>query len=124
MQGAVNKQQDDTIRLVRWLAEHPKIQRRLCEADFESTPEECLEIIEMLENNSFYDMIFILLMKNSHDLIIDEAITKMVTEKMANEWDRIGTEQMCADIKNRIREEIRRKGQEGINVFEKLQESK
>lgn len=106
MEEGKQNQRDDTIRLVRWLAEHPKIQRRLCEGEYESTPEECLEMIELLENNSFYDMIFILLMKNSHDRIIDEALTKMVMEKMANEWERVGTEQMCRDIKERIRHGI------------------
>jgi len=113
MQGTDNNQKDDTIRLVRWLAEHSQIKRRLCEGEFESTPEECLEIIELLENNSFYDMIFILLMKNSHELIIDEAISSVATEKIANEWERIGTEQMCRDIKERIKEEIKRNGERG-----------
>ncbi|AFV03466.1 MULTISPECIES: hypothetical protein [Dehalobacter] len=107
MQEGKHHQMDDTIRLVRWLSEHPKIQSRLCEGEYESTPEECIEMIEMLEKHSFYDMIFILLMKNRHDPVIDEALTKMVTEKIANEWERIGTEQMCRDIKERIRKEIK-----------------
>lgn len=49
---------------------------------------------------------FILLMKNSHDAIIDKALTKMVMERIANEWERVGTEQMCRDIKERIRHGI------------------
>jgi hypothetical protein len=113
MRETKQNQSDDTIRLVRWLAEHPKIQRRLCEGEYESTPEECLETIEMLAKDSFYDMIFVLLMKNSHDLIIDEALTKMATEKIVNEWERVGTEQMCRDIKERIKEEIKRNGERG-----------
>ncbi|KUO62062.1 MAG: hypothetical protein APF84_07785 [Gracilibacter sp. BRH_c7a] len=117
MQEAGINQKDDTVRLVRWLSEHPKIQRRLCESEFESTPEECIEMIEMLEKNSFYDMIFILLIKNSHDLIINEAISKMVTEKITNEWERIGTEQMCRDIKERIRDEIKLNEIRGDKMF-------
>lgn len=107
-------QSDGTIRLVKWLAEHPKIQRRLCEGEYESTPEECLEMIELLEDNSFYEMIFILLMKNIHNPVIDDAVTKMAAEKITNEWERVGTEQMCRDIKARIRQEIQAGIQTGI----------
>lgn len=117
MQDNRNNQKEDTVRLIRWLAEHPSIQRRLCDEGAESTPEECIEIIEQLEKNSFYDMIYILLMKNSHDIVIGEAIEKVIAEKMANEWERIGTEQMCQDIKGRIKEEIKIKELRGNKMF-------
>lgn len=41
-----------------------------------------MEIIELLEKNAFYDMIFILLMRNRDNNIMDGAITKMITDKV------------------------------------------
>ena len=117
MQDNRNNPKEDTIRLIRWLSEHPRIQRRLCDEGTESTPEECLEIIEQLEKNSFYDMIYILLMKNSHDMVIGEVLSKIIVEKMANEWERMGTEQMCRDIKEKIKEEIKLKEKQRNKMF-------
>ena len=117
MQYNRNNQKEDTLRLIRWLSEHPSIQRKLCDEGTESTPEECIETIEQLEKNSFYDMICILLMKNSHDIVIGGAIEKVIAEKMANEWERIGTEQMCRDIKEKIKEEIKIKELPGNKMF-------
>jgi NDP-sugar pyrophosphorylase family protein len=109
MQENISCQSDDTIRLVEWLSEHPKIQRRLYNGGYEVSPEECLEIMELLEKNEFYEMILILLMRNQQDAVLAEATSKLVVEKLVDEWRRIGTEQMCKDIKEKIREEIRLK---------------
>ena len=100
-------QRNETIRLVKWLSENPKIMYSLCDIEAESTPEECLEIIELLEKNEFYDMIFILLMRNRDNNIMDRAITKMVADKVIKEWKRVGTEQICQDIKQYIKDEIK-----------------
>jgi hypothetical protein len=58
MQENIANKTAEAIRLVKWLSEHPKIQSRLFEDYAETTPEECLEIIEMLEKNEFYEMEF------------------------------------------------------------------
>lgn len=105
----IKNQEDKTIRLIKWLSKHPKIQTRLCEDGYTVTLEECLEIIELLEENEFYDMIFVLFVKNSHERTIDKIITEIMIEKMTEEWKRIGTKQMCQDIKQKIKEEIQRK---------------
>lgn len=95
-----------TIKLVKWLAVNPKIQSRLCEDYAESSPEECIEIIEILEENAFYDLIVILLMKNQYNLALEQVVTEIVIDKMAKEWERIGMEQMCSDIKEKLKEKI------------------
>jgi hypothetical protein len=95
-----------TIKLVKWLSENPKIQSRLCEDYSESTPEECIEIIDILEENGFYDLIVILLMKNQYNLALEQVVTEIVIDKMTKEWERIGMEQMCSDIKEKIKEKI------------------
>lgn len=107
MQEIKERPKDNTIELVKWLAEHPKVCRRLCEDEYQVTPEECIEIIEMLEEKGFYEMIFILLANNKYDPVIKQAVKNVVVEKMSKEWKRIGTKQLCNDIKVKIREEIR-----------------
>lgn len=109
MKENVPEQIDDTIRPVEWLSEHPKVQRKLYGGEYEVNPEECMELIELLEKNAFYEMILILLMRNQHDATLAEATSRLITEKLVSEWKRIGTEQMCRDIKEKIREGIRLK---------------
>lgn len=97
----------ESIRLVKWLTEHPKIQSRLFEDYAQITPEECLEIIETLEENGFYEMIIALLMKNQYNIALEQVISEFVVDKMTKEWERIGMEQMCKDIKDKIKESIK-----------------
>lgn len=106
MQELKKLQKVDTIRLVKWLSENPNIMFSLCNIEEEVSPEECLEIIELLEKNAFYDMIFIMIMRNRDNSIMDSAITKMIVDKVIKEWERIGTEQMCRDIKQCIKDQI------------------
>ncbi|BCJ93667.1 hypothetical protein acsn021_12360 [Anaerocolumna cellulosilytica] len=97
------------IYMVKWLAEHPKIQSRLCEDYAETTLEECLSIIELLEKNGLYEMIVVLLLKNQYKLEFEQIVTEFVIEKMLKEWERVGIEQMCYDIKGKIKEKIKQK---------------
>jgi hypothetical protein len=53
------------------LAEHPKVQSRLFEDYSETTPEECLEIMEILDKNGYYEMIIALLMKNQYNIALE-----------------------------------------------------
>ncbi len=106
MQENITNKTAEAIRLVKWLSEHPKIQSRLFEDYSQTTPEECLEIIEILEKNGFYEMIVALLMKNQFNMALEQVISEFVIDKMIKEWERVGTEQMCQDIKERIREKI------------------
>lgn len=99
--------ENKVIRLAIWLTEHPKIQHRLFEEEYDATPDEFIEIMEMLEENGFYEMILVLLIKNKWNVSLEQALSKVFIEKMAKEWERIGTEQMCRDIKDKIREEQR-----------------
>lgn len=100
---------DKVIELVRWLAEHPKVQRRLCEDEYKVTPEEFIEIMELLEQHEFYEMIVVLILKNRCNAVLSQALSRMLVETMSKEWEKIGTKQMCKDMKDLIREEIRSK---------------
>ncbi len=107
MQENITLKTAEAIRLVKWLSEHPKIQSRLFEDYTQTSPEECLEIIEILEENDFYEMIVALLMKNQYNIALEQVISEFVIDKMIREWERVGTEQMCQDIKEKIIEKIR-----------------
>ena len=106
MQENIAIKTTEAIRLVKWLSEHPKIQSRLFEDYTQTTPEECLEIIEILEKNEFYEMIVALLMKNQYNIALEQVISEFVIDKMIKEWERVGTERMCQDIKEKIKEKI------------------
>ncbi len=109
MQDNITIKTAEAIRLVKWLSEHPKIQIRLFEDYAQTTPEEFLEIIEILEKNGFYEMIVALMMKNQYNIALEQVISEFVIEKMIKEWERIGMEQMCRDIKDKIRVKIKLK---------------
>ncbi len=116
MQEKMANKTTEAIRLVKQLSGHPKIQSRLFEDYAETTSEECLQIIELLEKNEFYEMIVALLMKNQYNIALEQVITEFVVEKMTKEWERIGMEQMCKDIKDKIKEKIKLKDK-GREIF-------
>ena len=43
------QKEKDFIRMINWMAAHPKIRRRICKDEYTVTPEECIEILELLE---------------------------------------------------------------------------
>lgn len=104
-------QEDKLIEMALWLTDHPKIQRRLCDGEYEVSPEEFLEIMEQLENKGFYELIYILLIKNQYNDVLEQAATSLLIQKAGKEWQRIGTKEMCRDFKEKIQGEIRRKAE-------------
>ena len=92
--------------MIRWMAVHPKIQRMLCIEDYDADPEECLEIIAWLEEQGFYTLIYVLLLKNKYQRVIGTAIERYETELWANEWQEKGDKWMCENLKTRIKAEM------------------
>ena len=92
-----------TTEMIRWLANNPKIQRRICCEGYDIEPDECLEIIEMLEQEGFYELVYILLMKNVNHVVIANAVEKLQYKAWSNEWEKIGNEKMCMNIKEQIK---------------------
>mgnify|MGYP004702466817 CR=1 FL=1 len=103
------QRETEVIRLVKWMTEHPKIRRRICEDEYEVTPEEFIEIAEMLEENGFHEMIYVLPVKNQMGDILAQATSRLLVEKACNEWERLGTSQLLKELKDTIREEMKLK---------------
>ena len=108
------QRETDVIRLVKWMAEHPKIKRRVCESEYEVTPEEFIEIVDILEENGFHEMIYVLLSKNQINDILAQSTSRLLVEKTCKEWERIGTNQLCKELRDIIREEIKLKETRGM----------
>ena len=102
LDGSKNEAAD----MIRWMAVHPKIQRMLCVEDYDADPEECLEIIAWLEEQGFYTLIYVLLLKNKYQRVIGTAIERYETELWANEWQEKGDKWMCENLKTRIKAEM------------------
>lgn len=98
--------QNETTRLIRWFSENPSARNVLCHNCNDLNGKKCLDIIESLKEGAFYDMIFILLMNNSHDRIISEAVNRTITDIICSEWERIGNEKMYGIIKSNMLKEI------------------
>ena len=94
------------LEIIKWLSTHPDIQRNLCREGYEVEPPECLEIIGTLEEQGFYELIYILLVKNQHHAIIGGAIDKLLTQFWMDAWGKAGNRQMCTEIKEQIQNEI------------------
>ena len=103
------QRETEVIRLVKWMTEHPKIRRRICEDEYEVTPEEFIEIAEMLEENGVHEMIYVLPVKNQMGDILAQATSRLLVEKACNEWERLGTSQLLKELKDTIREEMKLK---------------
>ena len=103
------QRETEVIRLVKWMTEHPKIRRRICEDEYEVTPEDFIEIAEMLEENGFHEMIYVLPVKNQMGDILAQATSRLLVEKACNEWERLGTSQLLKELKDTIREEMKLK---------------
>jgi len=100
------QRETEVIRLAKWMSEHPRVRRRICENEYEVTPEEFIELTELLEENGFYEMIYVLLTKNQVNDILEQATSRLLVEKTCNEWERIGTKQFCKELKDIIKEEM------------------
>jgi hypothetical protein len=106
MQNNSNLMENRTAEIIKWLSNHNKIQRRICWDGYAIEPNECLEIIEMLEKDGLYELIYILLMRNINHIVISEAIEILQAEAWVKEWEKIGNEQMCRNIKEQIKQGI------------------
>ena len=95
-----------TAEMIRWLASHPRIEQMLCHDEYAIKDDECLELVDALEKQGYYEMIYIFLMKNQFQRAVGNAIDKLVAEMWANEWEKAGNQQMCREIKERIKNEI------------------
>lgn len=96
----------EALRFIRWMAAHPNMQHRLCDPDCEAGPEECLELIESLEAEGFYEMIYVLLVKNCADAVLGPAFHRVLVEAACRDWERAGMQEMCRSIKAGIRAQM------------------
>ena len=100
------KSANRTAEMIKWLSSHPGIQQHLCRDEFVLQSDECLEIMDALEKQGYYEMIYIFLMKNQFHGTVGNALDKLLAELWANEWEKAGNQLMCRDIKERIQNEI------------------
>lgn len=117
MQNNSNLMENRTAEMIRWLSNHTKIQRRICWDGYLTEPDECLKIIEILEKEGLYELIYILLMRNINHIIISEAIEILQAEAWAKEWVMIGNKQMCRNIKEQIRQGMKLHENDDFDIF-------
>ena len=48
-----------TAEMIKWLSSRPNIQQHLCRDEFVLPSEECLEIMDALEKQGYYEMIYL-----------------------------------------------------------------
>jgi len=99
-----------TMEIIKWMSAYPDIQRALCCEGYEVEPDECLEIIGILEEQGFYELIYVLLVKNQCHAVIGGAIERLLAEMWMSEWEKVGSQQMCKDLKECIQKEIAFRG--------------
>ena len=105
--------QSEAIKVVKWMAENPRIARRLLNVEGCTTPEECIEVIEILEKQSLEYLIPVLFHTVCFDGVMENVWSRLYAEGVSKAWEHVGTGRMLADIKDKIREEIRLKGIKG-----------
>lgn len=86
-----------TSRLIKWLSKNPAIQSRIC-GELDVSPQECIKLIDVLKDNGFYEMAYILLMGNQQDIAIGYAADTLLAELLAKEWGRLGGKKICKKL--------------------------
>lgn len=99
----------EAIKVHKWIAEYPRLIRRVLNVEDSTTPEECIEIIEVLEEQSLEYLVPVLLYSVDFNGVMNKVIARVNAESVAKTWEATGTKEMMADIKNKIREEIKLK---------------
>lgn len=93
-------------RLVEWMGENMEIQAMLCDGGFEADAEDCIALMDMLEEQGFYELIYVLLIKNQQDDVIWGTMEKLLADAWARRWEQAGTRAMLREIRERIRSEM------------------
>lgn len=99
-------EENKMARLVKWMGENPAIQAKLCDGGFESDAEDCIALMDMLEEQGFYELIYVLLIKNQQDGVIWGAMDKLLADAWAQRWAQAGNRAMLREIRERIRSEM------------------
>lgn len=105
----VKMRQEETIKIIKWVAENPQVMGKLLNAEESTTPEECIEVIDLLYKQSLEYLIPILVYTTQLDYVMGIVWSRVTAEGIGRVWESMGTEQMLTDIKNKIREEIKLK---------------
>ena len=100
--------QQEAIRMMKWIAQYPKIVNRIVNMEQCTTPEECIEVINLLDKHSFEYLVPILLHTVDYDVVMDRGISRLYAEGLATVWEQKGTAHVLDDMKDIIREEIAR----------------
>ena len=95
-----------TAEFLKWLADHPGIQRILCCEEPEMDAQKCIEAMNQLAEQGFYQAVYLLLMQNQPNPAIGNATEKITARLWVSEWGRAGDEQMYKLIKETIQNEI------------------
>ena len=98
---------DRMVRFIKFMAENPAIECVLCSTDDEILNDEFIEVMEKLEENGFYEMVYILMKKYHFSGIISKAITKMKMKVIGEKIKDVGYEKLSSELKDLIREEIK-----------------
>lgn len=100
-----NMRQKEAIKVHKWIAKNPRVVHRMINLEDNITPQECIELIEILEEQSLEYLIPILLYTVDNNGVISKAIARVNAESLSMTWESMGTAQMLTDIKNKIRKE-------------------
>lgn len=106
MQNKFNNLQDRAAQMINWLVSHPQVQSIICFEEYGACPEQCLEDMDTLAEAGYYELIYILLMKNRFSYVIGRVVEAMLMEAWAEQWESMGYSNMVGKIKTRIKAEL------------------
>lgn len=95
-----------SVEMIKWLSSHNEIQRIICREGYDAELPEYLDIIEELGKQGYYELIYILLVKNQYNVAIDDVVERLLFETLTDQWEKTGNEALCTDIKERIKAEM------------------
>lgn len=96
------EKKDELIRLITWMTEHPEMWRSVC-TEKNMSAEECLEILEELEKQSFYMLIPVLIDNNIGNVEVDARMTRLFGKKLVESWSKMSMTDISTEFKDILR---------------------
>lgn len=95
--------QEETKRLLRWIKQNQGDWRQICDTQGEGLElQECMRLIRELRQQSFYEIIIVLLTANIFQLHVAEITTETMLNRILETWDEDTISTMTNDIANAL----------------------
>jgi hypothetical protein len=98
---------EEAAEMASWLPKHEEVMEVLCN-DCYLTADKFIEIIEKLEEQQFYCLIYLAIVNCKPTAVVGNAVDKLMEIAYFKQWEKLGTKRMIEEIKAYVKKEAKR----------------